>query len=41
MTSPGYLENLKCDMLYVAVGVSQFADGSLVYAQNFAKKRPF
>lgn len=41
ITSPDHLANLKSDMQYVAVGVSQFADGSLVYAQNFAKKRPF
>jgi Cysteine-rich secretory protein family len=41
ITSPDHLANLKCDMQYVAVGVSQYADGSLVYVQNFAKKRPF
>lgn len=41
ITSPDHLANLKSDMQYVAVGVSQFADGSLVYAQNFAKERPF
>lgn len=41
ITSPDHLANLKCDMQYVAVGVSQYADGSLVYVQNFAGKKPF
>lgn len=41
ITSPDHLANLKSDMQYVAVGVSQFADGSLVYVQNFAGKKTF
>lgn len=41
ITSPGHLSNLKTNKLYVAVGVSQFTDGSLVYVQNFAGKKPF
>lgn len=41
ITSPDHLANLKCDMQYVAVGVSQYADGSLVYVQNFAGKKTF
>ena len=41
ITSPSHLSNLKVDMQYVAVGVSQFDDGSLVYVQNFAGKKPF
>lgn len=39
--SPGHLANLKTDLHFVAVGVSEYEDGTLIYVQNFAKKRTF